>query len=140
MQGTKDYGIHYVVDSPIDIVGYIDSNWVGDSSDQKSTYGYVFMIGSCPICFLSKKHSSIAQSSTEVEYRGVVNATMQSIWLQGIMSEFGILSSALVFIFYDNRSAIKISIGPIHRKRTKHIEIHMHYIIGLVHAHIISLQ
>ena len=45
MQGTRSYGIHYVVDSELDLVGFIDYDWAGDSIDQKSNSGYVFMFG-----------------------------------------------------------------------------------------------
>ena len=108
--------------------------------DQKSTYGYVFMIFFGPICWLSKKHSTISQSSTKAQYRGAKNVATQTNWLQGIMFEFGIFFRDPTIIFCDRQNAIKISTHLFHRKRTKHIEIHMHYIIGLVHAHIISLQ
>lgn len=74
MQGTMNFGINYAVDSPLDLVGYSDSDWAGDSSDRKSTSGYVFMIGFGPICWSSKKQSAIALSYVEAEYRGVVNA------------------------------------------------------------------
>ena len=33
IQGTKTYGIHYAADSELELVGYTDSNWVGDSID-----------------------------------------------------------------------------------------------------------
>ena len=36
-------------DSELELVGYTDSNWEGDSIDQKSTSGYVFMFGGGPI-------------------------------------------------------------------------------------------
>ena len=38
------------------------------------------------------------------------------------------------------KSTILFSTNPIHRKWTKHIEIHMHYIRGLVHDGIIALH
>ena len=49
IQGTKTYDIHYVVDSELELVGYTDSDWVGDSIDWKSTSRYVFMFGGGPI-------------------------------------------------------------------------------------------
>ena len=49
MQGTRNYGIHYVADSDLDLVGFTDSDWARDSLDQKSTFGYVFMFGGGPI-------------------------------------------------------------------------------------------
>ena len=43
-------------------------------------------------------------------------------------------------LFCENQSAIKISIDPVTRQRTKHVEIHMHYIKELVHDKTIILQ
>ena len=33
IQGTRTYSIHYTADSELELVGYTDSNWVGDSID-----------------------------------------------------------------------------------------------------------
>ena len=43
-------------------------------------------------------------------------------------------------LFCDNQSAIKISTNPVTRQRTKHVEIHIHYIRELVHDRTIILQ
>ena len=57
IQGTRTYDIHYVADSKLELVGYTDSDWVGDSIDRKSTYRYVFMFGGGPIFWSSKKQA-----------------------------------------------------------------------------------
>ena len=49
IQGTKIYDIHYATDSELELVGYIDSDWTGDSIDQNSTFVYIFMFGGGPI-------------------------------------------------------------------------------------------
>ena len=122
------------------MVGYIDSDWVGDSIDWKSTFGYVFMFVGGPILCSRKKEEAIALSSAEAEYMGVVNACIQVVWLKGILSEFGIGNDLSTVIFCDNQSSIKISTDPITRKRTKHVDIHMHYIKELVHDRTIVIQ
>ena len=71
------------------MVGFIDSNWVGNSDDQKSIVGYVFSLGSRPITWDYKKKHAIALSSTEAEYRAVVNASQEALWLRQILLEFG---------------------------------------------------
>ena len=98
------------------------------------------MFGDGPICWSRKKKDAIALYSTEVEYKGAVNACIQVVWLQGILSKLGIGSTLSTVIFYDNQSTIKSSTNPINRKRTKQIEIHMHYIRELVHDRTIVLQ
>ena len=55
IQGTRSYDIHYAADSELELVGYTDSDWAGDSKNRKSTFGYVFMFGGGPIFWSSKK-------------------------------------------------------------------------------------
>eukprot|EP00253_Pinus_taeda_P022201 PITA_22201 len=74
--------------SPL-LVGFTDSNWVGDSDDRKSTAGYVFTLGSGPITWGYKKQSAISLSSTEAEYRGTIEASKEALWLRQILSKFG---------------------------------------------------
>ena len=50
VQGTKHFGIHYVVSSPLELVGFIDFDWVGHSINKNFTLGYVFMLAHSPIC------------------------------------------------------------------------------------------
>ena len=79
-------------------------------------------------------------SLVEAEYRGAMNACIQAVSLQGILSEFDFGSTLSTILFCDNQSAIKISTDPITKQRTKHVEIHMHYIRELVHDKTIILQ
>ena len=81
VQGTRTHGIFYKDKSDLDLIGFTDSDWAGDNTDRNSTSRYVFMLAEVPISWSSKKHSAIALSSTEAEYRGVVNATTQCLWL-----------------------------------------------------------
>jgi len=50
------------------VYGYCDSDWRGDQYDKKSIVGYLFMIGSTPISWISKKQEMVALSSCEAEY------------------------------------------------------------------------
>jgi hypothetical protein len=69
VQGTMSYKIHYAAGCALDLISVTDSDWVGDSTDRKSMSGYTLNLGSGPICWSSKKQSTIALSSTEVEYK-----------------------------------------------------------------------
>ena len=46
--------------------------------------------------------------------------------------EFDLGSTLSTVLFCDNQSAIKISTDLVTKQRTKHVEIHMHYIRELV--------
>ena len=71
------------------LVGFTDSDWAGDPDDRKSTTGYVFSLGSRPITWDCKKQQALSLSSAEVEYRTIVNASNEALWLRQIISEFG---------------------------------------------------
>ena len=76
---------------------------------------------------------------TEAEYKGVVNAATQCLWLQGILGECGFESKFSTIIYCDNQKTIQICNDLVQRQRTKHIEIHMHYIRQLVQDGTIDL-
>ena len=67
------------------------------------------MFGGGPIFCSRKKQASIALSSAEAKYRGAVNACIQAVWLQGILSKFDLGSTLSTVLFCDNQSAINIS-------------------------------
>ena len=60
VQGTRTHGIFYKEKSDLELIGFTDSDWAGDSTDRKSTLGYVFMLVEGPISWSSKKQSAIA--------------------------------------------------------------------------------
>ena len=71
------------------------------------------MLSYGPITWSSKNKSGISLSSTEAKYTGVVNATTQCLWLQGILGEFGIESETSTVIYYDKQCIIRISADPV---------------------------
>lgn len=132
VKGTSSFGIFYAADYPLSLIGYTDFDQAGDGIDRTSNSGYVFSFGLGPFFWSSKNQSTISLSTAEAEYRGAVSPATQVVWLQGLLSEIGIQYPLLTVIFCDNQGSIQISINLIHRQRTKHIEIHMHYIHELI--------
>jgi hypothetical protein len=65
LKGTMDYGLKYVADSEISLLGYSDLDWVGSVANQKSTLGCCFTLGSGMISWISKKQSCVALSMAE---------------------------------------------------------------------------
>jgi hypothetical protein len=55
VRGTIQFRIHYNSGGTPLLVGFIDSYWVGDPDDQKSTAGYVFSLGLGPVTWACKK-------------------------------------------------------------------------------------
>jgi hypothetical protein len=81
IQGTTNFGIQYSSGAS-HLVGFTDIDWVGSVDDRKSTYGFFYCLGSTPITWSCKNKSEIALSSMEVEYRVVVLASQEVLWLR----------------------------------------------------------
>jgi len=75
-----------------------------------------------------KRQPTVALSSTEVEYRSAAMAAQESTWLKQLMEDLHQPTEYQVRIFYDNLSSIRLAENPIFHARTKHIEVHYHYI------------
>jgi hypothetical protein len=106
----------------------MDSDWVSNVSDRRSTSGFMFSFGSGVVSWSSKKQPTVTLSSTEAEYRSVAITTCEVVWLQKLFSDLGQLADALVVIYCDNISSILLANNPVYHARTKHIEVHYHYI------------
>eukprot|EP00253_Pinus_taeda_P021158 PITA_21158 len=140
VQGTIQFGIHYSAKASPLLVGFTDFDWAGDPNDWKSTASYVFTLGSGPITWACKKQSAISFSSAEVEYCGPVEASKEVLWLCHIVSEFGYQQQHLTILWCDNQSAIQLCKDPVQHQHNKHIELHMKFIIKLIHDHVLEVQ
>eukprot|EP00253_Pinus_taeda_P012912 PITA_12912 len=125
--------------SPL-LVSFIDSDWVGDPNDRKSTVGYLFTLGSRPITWACKKQSAISLSSTEVEYHGAIESSKEALWLRQILSGFGFQQQHPTTLWCDNQSAIQLCKDPVQHQRNKHIELHMHFVRKIIHDHVLEVQ
>ena len=70
-------------DTP-DLVGSVDSNFVGDRNSRKSTTTFFFTLGDNCISWKPQLQPLVALSSTEIEYVVVTDAFKEAIWLQGL--------------------------------------------------------
>jgi hypothetical protein len=113
VHGTVQFKIHYNLGGTPLLIGFTDSDWDGDPNDRKSTTGYVFSLGSRPVTWSYKKQHDIALSSAEEEYRAMVNANQENLWLRQILSEFGFQQQHLTSLWCDNESAIKLAKYPV---------------------------
>eukprot|EP00253_Pinus_taeda_P006208 PITA_06208 len=140
VRGTIQFGIHYNAKATPLLVGFTDSDWAGDPDDRKSTAGYVFTLGSGPITWACKKQAAISLSSAEAEYRGAVEARKEALWLRQILSELGFEQQHPTTLWCDNQSTIQLCKDLVQHQRSKHIELHMHFIRKLIHDHVLEVQ
>ena len=108
------------------VEGYADADWAGFPFDRRSTSGYCCtFVGSHLVTCKKKKHSVVARSSAEAEYRAMALVAQQLIWIKILLSEMGF---PITRPMDKKKAAIYISTNPVFHERTKHIEMDCHFL------------
>ncbi|GJY98621.1 putative RNA-directed DNA polymerase, partial [Tanacetum coccineum] len=107
---------------------FSDADWAGDSDDQRSTGGFAIYLGSSLISWTARKQRKISRSSTESEYKALVDTVAELTWLQALLNELGIHSSSTPILRCENLGATYLSANHIFHARIKHVEIDYHFV------------
>jgi hypothetical protein len=128
VKGTLNEGILYKKNGDCRLVGFCDVDYAGDHDTRRSTTGYVFMLGWGAVVWCSKRQPTVSLSTTEAEYRATAMAAQESTWLMRLLKDLCQSTKAAVTLYCDNQSAIRLAENPIFHTRTKHVEVHYHFI------------
>ena len=128
VKGTLGYGIMYKTGRDCKLVGYCDADYAGDHDTRRSTTGYVFMLGSGAISWCSKRQPTVSLSTTEAEYRAAAMAAQESTWLIQLLKDLHQPIQYAIPLYCDNQSAIRLAENPVFHARTKHVEVHYHFL------------
>ena len=108
--------------------GFCDADWMGDANDWRSTTGYVFLVGIGVISWKCKKQPTIALSTMEVKYMAISHCTKEAVWLRQLLADVRYMQEGPTSIMCDNQGCITLAKNPTHHSRTKHIDVHHHFI------------
>jgi hypothetical protein len=100
--------------------GYTDSDFAGCKTTARSTYGYLFTVGGGPVSWKSKRSTTVAYSTLEAEFTGLMEGNREALWLRGLYSEIQRPISGPISLKGDNKGAIDTAYNPKHHSRTKH--------------------
>lgn len=67
-------------------------------------------------------------STTEAEYVAASTAAREAVWIRKLLSDIGCPCDKETTLYVDNQSAIQLVRNPVFHKRTKHIDVHFHFI------------
>ncbi|KAD5803210.1 hypothetical protein E3N88_14570 [Mikania micrantha] len=128
VKATLRLGVLFQREVVMCLVGYCDADYGDDPSSRRSTTGYVIKLGSGAISWCSRLQPTVSLSTTEAEYCSAAMAAQESTWLLRLLAELGQNIEEKMILWCDNVSAIKLAENPTFHARTKHIEVHYHYI------------
>ncbi|KAJ9557199.1 hypothetical protein OSB04_011813 [Centaurea solstitialis] len=86
LKRTSDLELTYNTHSGI-LEGYSDSSWIDNSSDSKSTSGWIFTLAGGAISWASKKQTCIAHSTMEAEFIALAVAGKEAEWIRDILTD-----------------------------------------------------
>ncbi|XP_065622848.1 secreted RxLR effector protein 161-like [Quercus suber] len=139
INGTPDYGLWYSKDLNACLAGYSDADWAGSLDDRKSTSGGCFYLGNNLVSWMSKKQNSVSLSTVEAEYIAARSCCTQLLWMKKLLHDYGFPQDTMC-VFCDNTSAINLSKNLVQHSKSKHIEIHYHFIRDLVEEKVVCLE
>ena len=120
--GTQDYKIVYNGKVAEGLMTFTDSDWAADETKRRSTTGYFAVLASRSVCWQSRLQKTVVLSSTEAEYMALSDTSQQIAWIQSLFNELG-YQLRQIPVCTDNQGS-----NPVQERRTKHIDIHYHYI------------
>ena len=147
LKGTIDYELCYKKSvKGLKVTGYSDADWASDSGDRRSISGFCFCLNENgpPISWKSKKQPVVALSTCEAEYIALALAVQESIYLKQLLSDLKLDQDHAdvhpCVIFEDNQGTIALAHNPVHRQRSKHIDIKFHFIRDEVRKRKVNLK
>nr|GEV67870.1 ribonuclease H-like domain-containing protein [Tanacetum cinerariifolium] len=108
VRGTLDHGLQLFSSSTSSLVAYSDADWAGCPNTRRWTSG-----GRVSWC---------------------ANVVAETCWLRNLLRYLHTPLSSATLVYCDNVSAVYLSSNPFQHKRTKHIEIDIHFVQDLVAA------
>lgn len=128
LRGTLQHGVHVTSSPSTSMIAYSDADWGGCPDTRRLTSGYCVFLGGSLISWSSKRQTTVSRSSAEAEYRAVANAAAECCWLRNLLRELHVEVKKATVIYCDNISAVYLSENPVHHRRTKHVELDVHFV------------
>ena len=99
---------------------------------KKSTSSFCVYLGGNLISWGSKKQSIISRSSTEAEYHSLALVATEMVWIHSLLTDLNIILHHPLVLWYDNLSAVHLSLNYVLHSKTKHVKINIYYVRDLV--------
>jgi len=113
LKGIADLHIHYNGTWGDGMHGYSDSSLRDHLDDYHSMFRYVYLLADSAILWTSCKQKTIAQSTTEVKYMALAEASNQAVWYCIYLSELGYVTPDLVPLHGDNKGTVDLTLNPM---------------------------
>ena len=133
MNATKEMGLRFVRGSGLRLPVYADADYAAASNDRRSVSGVAVMLGDTAIGWKSSTQKCVTTATCEAEYVALCDASNEALFTRAVLVFLQPeLSGMRVDIFGDNEGAKAIADNPSSASRSKHIDVKLHFIRGLI--------
>jgi hypothetical protein len=129
----------------MNMLAYADSNF-GDSRDSGnndkwcSQGGYAIYVNGHLVSWKSKRHRCVTLSSMEAEYVEATNGGQEVLWWRRLLSDLGYPQKEPTILREDNKACIAFSLNNTQHDRSKHIDIRLHWLRGMIQENEIQME
>ena len=110
-----------------DVVGFVDSNYVGCLDTKRLLIGYMFKFCCNTVSWKGNLQHVVSLSINEAEFIALAEAIKEAVWMKGMaMSVHTKVKDAKVY--YDSQSGIHLAKNQTYHERTKHIDVKLHFV------------
>jgi hypothetical protein len=102
------------------------------TEDRRAVSGYAFLIDGGAVSWSSKKQELVSLSTTKSEYVTATYSMKEALWLRSLLGNIFAPVQGPTTLFSDNQSMIALTKDHQYHPRTKHIDIHYHFIRWVV--------
>nr|GEY61821.1 retrovirus-related Pol polyprotein from transposon TNT 1-94 [Tanacetum cinerariifolium] len=138
LRGTVNQGLWYPKDSSFTLTAFTNVDHVGCQDTRRSTSGSLQFLGDRLVSLSSKRHKSVAISSTKAKYIALSGCCAQVLWMRSQLTDYG-LGFNKIPMYCDNKSAISLCCNNVQHSRSKHIDIRYHFVKEQVKKGVIEL-
>jgi len=130
---TKEYGLKVKpkikeFDKSWTITVFSDSNYAGNNDMRVSVTGFCIFLLSVPIIWKSKSQKSVTLLSSEAEFVALSEAVKEIKFVVQVLESIGVKVKFPIIVRVDNVGAIFMAKNVMNSQRTKHMDIHYHFV------------
>ncbi|GMI85509.1 cysteine-rich RLK (RECEPTOR-like protein kinase) 8 [Hibiscus trionum] len=138
LRGTSNMKLCFGNEKPI-LVGYIDSDMVGDIDSRRSTSGYLITYSGGVVAWQSRLQKCVALSTIESDFIAATEACKEMLWMKKFVQELGFTQERYV-LYCDSQSAIHLGKNSTFQARSYHIDVRYDWIRDVLEAKLLELE
>ena len=135
LKRTSNFVLTYT-SSPRILEGYSDASWIDQTSDSKSTSGWIYTLAGGTISWASKKQTCIAHSTMEAEFIALAAAGKEAEWIRDLLTDIRLWDVPMPCIpmYCDSEATLSKVYNAVYNGKSRHVGLRHNYVRQLLES------